>query len=346
MMGGPVFAPVARVRAAVAAALGLADDLEGGGRRGGSGLEPRLGAAHAGHRAGVGHRRGVAVATEADAARAVGAPAVLGSERHWLRSGGSLCDGGLRSAGRLGLGRRGGRARVAGRRRLRIGRLTLAAGARRRGGLALVLALPVLAAVAGRRSGLGRRVRRRDHRRRLGLRRVRRILLPAASLAPAAVVVVTVRVAVPVAVSVRLGLAPIWLPGQKARLVVGRPGPLVLLGLGSGDLARRTPREQDDSDRAEDRKTGQGAGCECPRLITQRVEGGHGYLFGRVRPELEGLFAPDSNFRPNLVPARESAQVPPRLSAQSRHAARDRRRRRTGGSVWPPSRARCRRSPG
>jgi hypothetical protein len=94
-------------------------------------------------------------------------------------------------------------------------------------------------------------------------------------------------------------------------------GPLVLLGLGTGDMAP-DPREQHECDRTEDRKRSECAGNERPRLVTQGVEGGHVYLFGTVMPWLEGFFAPHSNFRRDPWELRKSAQVPTRLSAQTR----------------------------
>ena len=94
-------------------------------------------------------------------------------------------------------------------------------------------------------------------------------------------------------------------------------GPLVLLGLGTGDMAP-DPGEQHECDRAEDRERSECAGNERPRLVTQGVEGGHVYLFGTVMRGLEGFFAPHSNFRRDASELRKSAQVPTRLSAQIR----------------------------
>ena len=59
-------------------------------------------------------------------------------------------------------------------------------------------------------------------------------------------------------------------------------------------------REEHDGDRAEDGKRRQRAGCKCSRLVLKRVEGGHVYVFGSVRPRLERSLRPESNFRPDV----------------------------------------------
>ena len=99
-------------------------------------------------------------------------------------------------------------------------------------------------------------------------------------------------------------------------------GAPVLLGLGSGDLARRAPREQHDGDGAEDSKRRQGAGCERPRSITQGVEGGHVVSLGSFRLPLERAF--DTSLKRSSSPADRVDRHRFRLcpSARSRPAAR------------------------
>ena len=76
-------------------------------------------------------------------------------------------------------------------------------------------------------------------------------------------------------------------------------------------------RQEHDSDRAENGKGRQRAGCECPRLVRKRVEGGHVFYFGSVRPQLERSLKTVSNVRPSEWRGRRSAQALPLLSVQS-----------------------------
>ena len=190
-------APVGRVGAAVAAALRPADLLEGRSGRRRSGLELRLGAAHAGDRAGAGQRAlALDGAPEADAVLsgphgAVAAERLCG--RRVLRDGRGV--GRARVVGRGGVGAAAG---VAGRGGLRVRGVALAATGRRRRVAAVALAATVV--VAGRRSGVGRRSRGGRGRRGLGDYRIGRVGLVGATLAPA--ISVAVAVAVPGAVPV------------------------------------------------------------------------------------------------------------------------------------------------
>ena len=151
--------------------------------------------------------------------------------------------------------RGGGRRRQPARSGLGVGRVALAAGARRLGdvgawvGLAAVaVAVPV---VPGRsRIGLGRGCRVRGSGRRCGHLGLRRVPLASAT-APAPAVAVAV--AVPVAVAGPVGRrrgdhVDLYLPVDAVAAA-----PILLLGLGVCDLPRAACQEH-DSDRAEDGK--------------------------------------------------------------------------------------------
>ena len=151
-------------------------------------------------------------------------------------------------------------------------------------------------------------------RRLCGLLGLRRVPLASAAVAPA----VAVAVAVPVVVVCRsrcpeaAGLATSW----AALLLPPVQPSLVLLGLGACDRPGAA-RQEHDSDRAENGKGRQRAGCKCPRLVRKRVEGGHVFYFGRIRLELERSLKTVSNVRPSRWPGRRSAQALPLLSVQS-----------------------------